>query len=132
YRLPQHAQVGVFLGQSRAQALPARAGVAAAPDRRLALGHVATGDVRVQRDDVHRLGLARVDRRREAELGRQPRGDLLPARAAVVAAVDAAVVLLVQPLRPAGRHLQVVDALAGLGILLGRGVGPHAAVLRRP
>ena len=44
-----------------------------------------------------------------------PARDLLPGPAAVERAVLAAVVLLVEPLRVAGGHDQLVDALAGLG-----------------
>ena len=57
-------------------------------------------------------------RRGEAEGRRQPGLDALPAPSAIVAAVHATMVLLVEPLRPAGGHHHAVHALAGLGIAL--------------
>ena len=53
-------------------------------------------------------------------------------RAAVVGAVDAAVVLLVERLGLAGRRDELVDALAELGRRAGHEVGADAAVARRP
>ena len=69
---------------------------------------------------------------REAELAGQSRGQVVPRPAAVVRAVLAAVVLLVEPLGRPGGHHQLVDALAGLRRRAGHEVGPDALVARLP
>ena len=72
--------------------------------------------------------------RREAEGRRQAGFDALPVVASVVAAVHAAMVLLVEPVRDSRRHHQAVHALAELRIVLalGQEIGPRAAVARLP
>ena len=73
----------------------------------------------------------RVRRCGEAEVARQALGHLRPRAPAVVAAVHAAVVLLVQAVTVGGRHHELVHAVADLGVL-DRPVGAQAPVARRP
>src|SRR5439155_19733041 len=69
------------------------------------------------RHDPRRVRVARMNREREAEAARQAVAvEPLPRVAAVVRAVDAAVVLLPEPLRLLGMREQLVDALADLGV----------------
>ena len=70
----------------------------------------------------------------KAEGRGQARLDALPPPAAILAAVHAAMVLLVEPVGHAGRHGQMVHALAGLGValLLGQVVAAGAAVAGLP
>ena len=62
----------------------------------------------------------------------RPAGDLVPGEAAVVRPVDAAVVLLVEPLGPIGGEDQLVDALPELRVLLRVEVRADAAITGRP
>src|SRR4051794_18742483 len=75
-----------------------------------------------------------MGRGREAEARRQAVLDALPALAAIVRAVHAAMVLLVEPVRLSRRHDEVVHALAELRIFLvvGQEVGACALVARLP
>ena len=107
-----------------------RAGVARAPDGGVPVRHAA-GVAGVERDHVEAVAVVRVRRGGEAEVARQPLGDLDPRAAAVVAAVHAAVVLLVQALVVGRRHHELVHAVADLRVLE-RPVGAQAAVARRP
>ena len=66
-------------------------------------------------------GSCGCDDDREAEVGGQPVGDGLPESALVVGAVDAAVVLGEQPLGSDGWRVDLVHALAELGVLLALG-----------
>ncbi len=68
----------------------------------------------------------------KAEVGGKRAGDLLPLLATIVRAVHPAVVLLVEVLTTIGRHHELVDALAELGVALGRELGPDAAIAGRP
>ena len=86
-----------------------------------------------ERDDPERVGVARMGHHREPEVGRQVAGDLLPRRRPVVRAIDAAVVALVERLRLAGGHRELVDALAGLReAVLRVELGADADVARLP
>ena len=85
----------------------------------------------VERDHVEAVAVVRVRGGGEAELGRQPVGDLDPGLPGVVAAVHADVVLLVQAVVVDGRHHELVHAVADLGVLE-RPVGAQPAVARRP
>jgi hypothetical protein len=58
--------------------------------------------------------------------------DVGPALAAIVAAIDAAVVLLVQPVGPLRVQPELVHALAGLGVRLRQEVRAHAGVQSPP
>src|SRR5690606_25859846 len=84
------------------------------------------------RDDEGGVRVGGVEREGVAELAGQAGGDLGPGVAAVVGAVDAAVVLLVQPVRHGGVQPQPVHALPGLGQGLRQEVGARAAVGGRP
>src|SRR5918998_997343 len=95
----EHGQPGVALGQPGGQRLPGVAGVPGPVDAGLAVGGAAEL-VGVQRDDPGGVGVAGVGDHGEAEVARHPVGHVLPVVAAVVAAVQAPVVLEVQPVRP--------------------------------
>src|SRR5207248_9987915 len=85
----------------------------------------------VERDHVERVALVRVHRGREAELARQAVGDLEPRLAAVVAAMDADVVLLVHARGVRGRAHEPVHAEAAL-LVRTRPVGAQTLVPRCP
>ena len=78
------------------------------------------------------LRVPRVGADHEPELGREARADVLPAAPAVGGSVNAAVVLLVEAIRIAGGHHELVDALAGLRVGVRRVAVGHAAVSRLP
>ena len=93
HRLAQHDDVGIA-GQPGRNALPVFATVAAAPDRRLTVDAHAEL-VALFEHDVDRLRVVRMDDDRKAEAARQfVLADVDPVVAAVVAAIDAAVILL--------------------------------------
>src|SRR5690606_27175927 len=132
--LSQHAEEGVFLRQTFAQILPRATAIAGAPDGCLRVRHKAAVNVTVERQEVERLALARMDCRREAEGGRQPLLYALPCPAAVLAAVHAAVVLLVEKIAAARRLHEAVHALAefGIALVLWHEIGTGAFVARLP
>ena len=84
----------------------------------------------------HDIDDARVDgmdRDGKAKAGGQaPFADVDPILAHVVAAIDAAVVLLEQHLRVGGMQCHLVDALPVFGVLIGAEIGADVAVARRP
>src|SRR5581483_5602604 len=127
--LPENAEVRVHLRQPVPQRLPARAGVARAPDGRLAVVH-RPAVAAVDRDDVERLGVVRMDGGGEAEVARQSLRDLRPRLSRVVGAVHADMVLLVHPLRVRGAD-ELVDAEADV-FVVARPVAPQPLVARRP
>src|SRR5713226_9920722 len=75
-----------------------------------------------------------MDRRGKAEGRRQARLDAVPAPAAILAAIHAAVVLLVKAIGLPGRHDEAMHALAVFRVVLSgrQEVGPGAAVARFP
>ena len=85
-------------------------------------------------DHPGRIGIGRVECEAEAEAARETvTVQSLPALAAVVGAVDAAVVLLPQAPRPFRMRAQLVHALAELGIrVVGQEVRECALVARHP
>jgi hypothetical protein len=85
-----------------------------------------------QRERPHHAATPGVGHHREAEVAGQPVGDRGPGAAVVVGAVDAVVVLRVQPLGVAGVPGDLVHALAELRPLVGHEVGADAGVARRP
>ena len=68
----------------------------------------------------------------ENSLGQAVVGQLDPVFAAVVGPVDAAVVLLVERVRLAGGHRELVDALPGDRVRIGHEAGPDPDVARLP
>ena len=132
HRLAEDAEVGVLLGQPGGEPLPGRPPVAGPPDRGGGVEHEPPALGRRERDHPGRGRVARVGDHREAEVRREAARDLRPRRAAVVGAVDAAVVLLVERLGLAGRRHELVDALAELRRRPGDEVGADAAVPRLP
>src|SRR5205807_6477116 len=108
----------LFLRQATSQPAPGIAAVLAAPDRGRAAGTGARPAL--QRHDVNRIGVVRMDDDGEAEVGRQPLGDRAPGVAVVVAAQDAdartfgpaAMILHVEPARRIGMAGDLVHALA--------------------
>src|SRR5207247_10046853 len=116
HRPAEDADVCVLLREAALEPAPARARVARLPDGRAALRHAApmTG---VERDDVERVAVVRMHRRCEAELGRQPFGDLCPGRSAVVAPVHADMVLLEHAAPVCPRARQLVAATPNLLVL---------------
>src|SRR4029453_3017114 len=127
----EHGQPGVALGQALGQGRPGVAGVPGPVHPGLAVGGTAEL-VGVQRDDPGGVGGAGRGDHGEAEVARHPVGHVLPVVPAVVAAVQAPVVLEVQPVRPAAGRGDLVDALAELGVLVGQEHGPDAVVAGLP
>ncbi len=70
-----------------------------------------------------------MDSKREPEAGRQPGGYVAPVVAGVVAAIDAAVVLLIEDLRIAGVYRQMMDALSHCRRFVRKEVGDDPLVL---
>src|SRR5262249_23650244 len=69
---------------------------------------------------------------RKSESRRQTFGYVDPVVAAVVASIDAAVILLVQDVAVGRMSFEMMDALPYFRKLVGHEVGAHAGVLRRP
>ena len=103
----------MLLRQAVAARGPADAGVA-----RLVHAHTAVRgdavDVGRQRDHVRAIRIARVERERESEVGRQAGADVGPGLARVVGAVDPAVELHEHPIGPGGGAMDAVHAQADL------------------
>src|SRR6185312_9830679 len=83
---------------------------------------------------IERRGIAWMDGGRETEGRGEALLDAVPAAAAVVAAIHAAMVLLVKPIGRAGRHHQAVHALAMFRVALSlrEKVGARPLVARLP
>ena len=77
-----------------------------------------------------RVAVARMHGRRKAERGRQPVLDARPPLAAIVAAIHAAMVLLIEPVRPPDAMTSIVHALPGFGValLLGQEIAARAPI----
>src|SRR5688572_26728873 len=110
HRLAQHADERVLLWQPVARPDPRVAAVVRAPDGRRGAGHQASLLGIRERDVPDGQRVARMGRHHEPEVAGQVSGDLLPLGSAVGGAVDAAVVLLVQPLVAVRRDDELVDA----------------------
>src|SRR5207244_1960175 len=130
HRRAEHAEMRVLLGQAARELLPLLATVARAPDCRLPVRHAARVPW-IEGDDVERVAVVRVHRGREAELARQPVGDLEPRLAAIVAAMDADVVLLIHARGIGERAHEPVHAETDLLVRTGP-VGAETLVPRRP
>src|SRR5918998_668381 len=104
-------QPGAAPRQPAGKRLPGAAGVPGPVHPGLAVGGAAEL-VGVQRDDPGGVGVAGVGDHGEAEVARHPVGHVLPVVTAVVAAVQAPVVLEVQPVRPPSGRGDLVHALA--------------------
>jgi len=100
----------------------------------LASGTKRPGHVAVERHEVQRVRIARMNGGWEPEARRQTGLDALPVLSAVVAAVHAAVVLLIKPVRNARSHDETMHALAMVGIVLpvGQEIGPRASIASFP
>ena len=81
HRLAEDRHEGVARREPVVVAGPRRAAVAGPPDGGVAVGHVAPILGRAERDHPAGRRVARVGHEREAEVGRQGAGDLLPRRA---------------------------------------------------
>src|SRR5262249_61269079 len=105
---------------------------AAAPvDAELALGRVVLG-VALDRDDVDRVRLVRVDVDREAEVTREVAADLLPRLSRIVAPHDVPVLLHEEHARTRPVHGDAMDAVADLGGRVRDLLRAEAAVDRTP
>src|SRR5829696_4743841 len=124
-------QPGVALGQPGGQRLPGVAGVAGPIDAGLTVGGAAAL-VGVERDDPGSVGVAGVGDHGEAEVARDPVGKAMPVVAAVIAAVQAPVVLEVEAVGPPAGRGDLVDALAELRVLVGQEHGPDTVVAGLP
>ena len=88
--------------------------------------------VALNRDDIDRLRIVRVNGDREAEVAGQIATDLAPVVAAVVAAHDVPVLLHVERVRPARMNRDIVHAVSNVGDRIGDVIGPQALVDRLP
>src|ERR1700722_15411049 len=91
-RVAQHGEIAVAIRKSLAERLPRFAGVTRAPYFDRAFERHAKG-VGLERDQVRGIAAARMRDQRKAELRRQSIVDVDPRIAAVVAAIDAGMVL---------------------------------------
>ncbi len=134
HRLSKHRDVGVVLGKSLGRLRPRLPAVVRPIDSGVPVDHEATLVRLGHGDRPDGLRVAGVGTHREAELGWQPLGDLLPLAAAVGRSVDAAVVLLVQVLTAVRGHDELVHALPEVGVLLAlrHEPGAHAGIARLP
>ena len=118
HRVAQHVDVAILLRQAVGQRLPLVAAGAAAIDAQLAVRREVLG-VALDRHDVDRLRLVRVDVDDEAEIGRQIAADLVPVIAGVVAAHHVPVLLHEERVGPRRVHRDAVDAVADFGVRIG-------------
>src|SRR5690606_24557055 len=118
HRLAQYAEEGVLLREAFAHVLPGLAAVARTPHGRLGVGHEAAMDVAIERQQIERRRIARVNCRWEAEAGGKARLYAFPRLAGIAAAIHAAMVLRVEQVRLAGRLDQAMHALAEFRIVL--------------
>src|SRR5712691_4658493 len=133
HRVAQDREEALLLRQTAGEPPPRAAAVLAAPDG----GDAARTGARrrLERHDVDRVGILRMDDHREAEVGRQALGDRAPRLAVIVTAQHAdirstpagavpfgpaAVVLHVEPPGSVLVPRDLVHALAELGIRIGR------------
>ena len=106
----------------RAESRPASCRRPACARRRPGLGHEAALHVAVERHEESVSGSRGCAAAGKPKLDGRPASMLSQSCAAVVAAVHAAMVLLVEPVRLARRHDEAVHALAEFGIALVLGV----------
>ena len=116
HRVAEDVHVAVLLRQAFRERLPLVPAGPAAVDAELAVGRDVLG-VALDRHDVDRLRLVRVDGDREAEVGGQVPAHLLPGVAAVVAPHHVPVLLHEQRVGPRRVHRDPVDAMADLAVL---------------
>src|SRR5205823_8502212 len=99
----QHARKCIVLRQPGGKRLPRATGVATAENSQLSLGRTAEFRA-LQRQNVNRFGLARMDGERKTKIARQSRRDFVPPLARVLAAINAAMILLEKKIRPTRRE----------------------------
>src|SRR5579875_2744224 len=114
HALAQHREEACLLGEPGTLRFPGRTGVPGAPYGCGRVRRVAAHGVAVERHGPDRALVAGVCPEREAEGGRQARGDVVPGMTAVGRPPYAVVVLLVE--RIAGGALDVVHAEAGVSL----------------
>src|SRR5262249_52437088 len=134
-------EVALLLREPTREPGPRVAAIFAAPHGRRAAGTGARR--RLERHDIHRVGVMRMDNDRKSEVRRQSFGDRSPRMAVVVAAQDAdvrpgppgpgpvrpaAVILHVEPAWRVVVPRDLVDALTELGIGIGCEAGADAFV----
>src|SRR4029079_11612225 len=123
---------GVLLRQARAVALPAVGAVSCLPDRERAARRESAFLGGTEGDHPAGVRITRMGAEDEPELGAQALADVLPGPGAVGRSVDPAVVLLVEAVRLARRHHELVDALARFGVGVRRVAVDDAAIPRLP
>ena len=119
--LTHHTEICAGLRQPRTTVSPMRPAIARAPDGHACVWRIAALGVTVERQEEQRVGVTGMGDNRKAKARRETVLDAAPGRAAVVAAVHAAMVLLVEAVGTARRERQVMHALAELGITLSLG-----------
>ena len=127
----QDRHVRVRLRQAGLERLPRRPRIARPVDAQAA-GHGRPHVAGFLRHDIGDVGVRRVHGECVPEAARQPRADVDPVLAAIIAAVHAAVVLLIETVRSRRMQQEPVHALAGFRVRVGKEVGPHSAVDRLP
>ena len=131
-------QVSALLGQALGQRLPILAAVPAAINPEFGFGDVPQTSPHIGamylilRQHVEGIWVLGMDTQHKTKSGRQTLRNVPPVLAAVVAAVNTAVVLLVQRVESRRVSQHFVGALTELGQGVRREVGPHAAVAKVP
>ena len=85
HRVAQHIHIAIALRQAFGQRLPLVAAAAAAIHAQLPIRRIMS-PIALDRDDVNRLRLVRVNVDHEAEIGGQIAADLAPGVAGIIAA----------------------------------------------
>src|SRR5207302_5180820 len=88
--------------------------------------------IRFEGYDPRAIGIVGMNGQREAEIGGNAVRDVLPALAAIVAAIQAPMILQIHPLRLLPRLHHFVHALAELRMLVRQELGANAFVRRPP
>src|SRR5439155_12719874 len=127
HRVAYHRLEGVALWQALAQRMPRDTTVARAVHAQLSFWRAAE-PVRFERDDVNRVGVARVGGHAEPEVRGNSVGNVAPRVTAVVAPVQSPVILQIEAVRPGGVSHDLVHALAELRVRIRKKLRAHSLI----
>lgn len=131
HRFPQNIHIGAF-GQSIRQAMPGIAGIAAAPHSEFSI-YTYVEFIAFLRDHIDRFWVGGMDRDRESEAGWQfALADVNPVLAGIVAAINSAVILLIEHVWIGRVHCHLMHALPIFGKFFGMKIGADILIERIP